>query len=791
MTDSRRALELFDRAVSLDPAARGTLLAAECGGDAALRREIDELLDADTQAQDFLAVPLVVDGIEPADRSGEQLGAYRLVALVGAGGMGSVYRAQRADGAFDKPVALKLLTFDAGDLRTRFAREQRILGKLDHAHVARLLDVGRDANGAPYLVMEYVDGVPITRYARALGLRARIELLLPVLDAVQAAHAQLVVHRDIKPGNVLVDGDGKAKLLDFGIAKLLDDEARHGRTRTGMTPLTPEYASPEQVRGEPVGPPSDIYSLGVLLYELVCATRPYQLADTSPAGIERTVCESEPPRPSACIADADGGNLRDLDAVLLKALEKTPARRYASCAEFAADLKRWLAHEAVVAREPSTRERLAHYVRRHRLGVSVAVAASLALLVGLGLALWQARVARQAQARAEEMNRFLLAMFDAADPDDLGRNTPVGTVLDRAGARAERELAGDPLLLSQIQGALANAYFKSGDTDNAVRETQVQLASAERSGDARARILARQNLGDALIHASRLDEARKTLDAAHELAQAAGERGLLGRVENSLGALANALAQRDEALRHYTAALADLGADDVEPRAEALNGLALDAGNRGQWMQAIAYHEQALALLKRIYPDGSIYIVTQLGNLAAELEAAGRHDEADRTYAQGLAMGRRLVGENDAQVVNLLANWTFDDTRRGDVAAALAHGEAAYRTAQPLAARNNTQAAYALSVYAGALILAKRYADALPVVDQCLKIRTAILAKDHPLLVNTRNLHGLVLAHVGRVDEGVALVRETYAAQRAKLGDDHPLTRMARERLDDVARLSR
>ncbi|MFT3791300.1 MAG: serine/threonine-protein kinase [Rudaea sp.] len=792
MTDSRRALALFDRVVALDAPSRAALLDAECGGDETLRREVEELVGADGRARDFLCDPLVVGDAAPGDRSDELLGAYRLVALVGSGGMGSVYRAQRADGAFDKPVAIKLLVFDAGDLRARFAREQRILGNLDHAHIARLLDVGRDANGAPFLVMEYVDGVPITRHARerALSLRARVELFLPVLDAVQSAHAQLVVHRDIKPGNVLVDAHGNAKLLDFGIAKLLDNGGG-AATRTGIGPLTPEYASPEQVRGEPVGTPSDVYSLGMLLYELVCGVRPYAIADTSPTGIERAVCESEPMRPSLHFADADGGNARDLDAVLLKALEKKPAQRYASCAEFAADLKRWLAREAVIAREPSRRERLARYVRRHRLGVSVAAAASLALLVGLAVALWQARVALQAQARAEEMNRFLLAMFDAADPDDLGRNTPVGTVLDRAGVRAERELAGDPLLLAQIQSALANAYFKSGDLDNAAREAQAQIASADRSGDMHARILARIGLGNALIHASRLDEARKNLDAARDLALAADERSLLGQTENSFGALANQLAQPDEALRHYSAALADLGdgEGDIEARAEALNGLALDAGNRGQWTRAIGLHEQSLALLGRLYPDGSVYLVAQLGNLATELESAGRHDEAERKYAEGLAMGRRLVGENDSQVVNLLANWTFDDTRRGDAAAALAHGEQAYRAAQPLAVRNNAQAAYAMSVYAGALILAQRYADALPVVDECLRIREAILAPDHPLRVSTRNLRGLVLAHVGRVDEGAALVRETYETLHGRLGDDHPLTRVARERLAEVERI--
>ena len=787
MIDDARVFDIFSEAVDLDIPLRDAYLDANCGGDTTLRTQVENMLRADARGERFLDRPLLASS---SDRSGERLGMYRLVELVGVGGMGSVYRAQRLDGAFDKPVAIKLLTFDAGDLRARFAREQRILGNLEHAHIARLLDVGRDANGAPYLIMEYVDGVPITRHVRerALGLRARVEQFLPVLGAVQSAHAQLVVHCDIKPGNVLVDAHGMPKLLDFGIAKLLDHEAQTGRTRTGVSALTPEYASPEQVRGEPVGTPSDIYSLGVLLYELVCAARPYAIVDASPVGIERVVCQSEPARPSTRLTDADGGNLRDLDAVLLKAMEKNPARRYASCAEFAADLKRWLARESVIAREPARRERIVRYTRRHRLGVSVVAATTLALLAGLGLALWQARVARQAQVRAEEMNRFLLGMFDAADPDNLGRNTPVGAVFDQAGARAVRELSGDPLLLAQIQAALTNVYYKSGDLDSAMREARAQIASADQSGDRHARVRARVGLGNALIRASKLDQARKTLSAARELAESPGDHA---QVENSLGALANALAQPDEALRAYTAALAASPEDDIESRAEALNGLALDAGNREQWGKAIAYHEKSLALLQKLYPNGTVYLVVQMSNLAAELESAGRHDEADRRYAQGLALGLNLVGEHNDQVINLLANWAFDATRRGDVAAALAHGEQAYRAAQPLAARNNAQAAYAMSVYAGALILAQHYTDALPVIEQCLKIREAILASDHPLLVNTRNLHGLVLAHVGRIDEGLAMLRETYAAQQAKLGDTHPLTLVARKRLDEVDHIAR
>ena len=246
MTDALRTMALFERAVELDADARVAFLTRECGGDEQLRDEVDALLRADAASGDFLTRPLNTTG----DRSGERLGVYRLVKLIGSGGMGSVYRGERADGAFAKPVAIKLVLFDAGDLRTRFALEQRILGAFSHPNIASLLDVGTDGKGAPYLVMEYVEGRAITAYAHdhELDIRARVALFLKILDAVQTAHSQLVVHRDIKPSNVFVDAHGEPKLLDFGIAKLLGEGAP-AATRTGLGPLTPEYASPEQVRG--------------------------------------------------------------------------------------------------------------------------------------------------------------------------------------------------------------------------------------------------------------------------------------------------------------------------------------------------------------------------------------------------------------------------------------------------------------------------------------------------------------------------------------------------------------
>ena len=472
MSDAERTLRIFEQAVLLDAAARSAFLDHECGNDGALRADVQGLLDADAAAGDFLTPPMRGN----RDRSGERLGVYRLTNLIGSGGMGSVYRAERADGAYAKQVAIKLLLVDAGDLRTRFALEQRILGTLSHPNIASLLDVGRDANGAPYLVMEYVEGDAINAYAHLhdLDLRARIGLFLKILDAVQSAHGRLVVHRDIKPGNVLVDAHGEPKLLDFGIAKLLEDGAAV-MTRTGLGPLTPEYASPEQLRGEPIGTSSDIYALGVLLFELVTGERPYRFDGAHASAIERVVCDTDPPRPSTRMdARRGGGNLRDLDAIILKALEKQPARRYATCASFAEDLQRWLDGAEVLAREPPLGERSLRWLRRHRLAAAVAATALVTLLAGSAVALWQAQraqqqaqIARVERDRAQRVNRFLTDTLAAANPADLGRKATVVQVLGRAREIADRELAGDPQSAANAQLVLARTFRALGYFDAA------------------------------------------------------------------------------------------------------------------------------------------------------------------------------------------------------------------------------------------------------------------------------------------------------------------------------------
>lgn len=619
MSIERRALEIFSAAVELEPMRRNAYLDAVCGNDAALRALADKLLAADESAH--VGFDDVLATARGGDRSGERLGSYRLEALIGFGGMGSVYRAVRTDGAFDKPVAIKLLTFDAGDLRARFKQEQRILGNLSHTHIATLLDVGNDANGAPYLVMEYIAGVPITRYARenGLDLRGRIELLLPIIDAVQTAHSQLIVHRDIKPDNVLVDRAGTAKLLDFGIAKLIGEETvAAAQTRSGLRALTPEYASPEHVRGKPIGTPSDIYSLGVLLYELLGGARPYEVRTSNPAQIARIVCETEPDHLSTHLSGQTiAGNLRDLDAIAFKALAKAPTQRYASCAEFAADLRRWLQGEAVLARLPTRRERLARHVRRHKLGVSVAATAILALIVGLAATLYfyrevvvQREIAIAQKERAEQQTAVAEAVKNFLNQDVIRAASPiyktspadlsVRELLDRGAAKIATRFKDHPAIEGEVRAELGGMQL--GLNRYAQAEEQFRAATQllrETLGDTDAKTLyAQYGLAGALIHQSKLEE---------------GE----------------ALLKRIDAI-----ALPAIRGDDA--RTSGMRNLTWGTYlyMQGEMDKSRPFVEATIADAERWQPGDTLFIATRKINLAMLNLASGRIDDAERITAE-------------------------------------------------------------------------------------------------------------------------------------------------------------
>jgi serine/threonine-protein kinase len=426
----------------------------------------------------FAALPPLEEPAPAAgERAGDSLGPYRLVRELGAGGMGTVWLAERADGAFDRAVALKLPRAEWTDrgLAQRFARERSVLAALNHPHIAQLFDAGWSASGRPYLALEYVDGLPIHAWCEQheLDIRARLALFVTVIRAVAHAHARLVVHRDLKPSNVLVARDGQVKLLDFGIAKLLADDGSAAEetelTRLGGRALTPQYAAPEQILGKPVSTSADLYALGVLLFELLTGKRPYRLdreALQRRGALEDAILHVDAPAPSAVVKDSTVRRaLRgDLDAIVLKALAKQPEARYETAAAFADDIERHLARLPVRAQRAGRLYRLGRFIARNRLAVGAGSVVMLALLVGLSLALWQASVAREQAARANLIKDFVLSIIQQADPVASRRTREAdAALLSTAEGRVDQELARHPELALQMRRAIAAAYRNRGD----------------------------------------------------------------------------------------------------------------------------------------------------------------------------------------------------------------------------------------------------------------------------------------------------------------------------------------
>jgi tetratricopeptide (TPR) repeat protein len=470
----KRLKGIFELALQLPPQEREAFLESACG-DPELRIEARKLLAAHDQAGRFIEDSPVVGlaaahtEVAPESRVGRRIGPYRLLAEIGRGGMGAVYRAVRDDDQYRKEVAIKLVQEQGpGFFIDRFLNERQILAGLDHPYIARLLDGGTATDGLPYLVMDLVDGEPIDVYCRrqAMGLRARLELFREVCAPVHYLHQNLVVHRDIKPGNILVTREGAPKLLDFGIAKLLraDGDVRSPQgTVTHFRALTLDYASPEQVRGQPITTATDVYSLGVLLYELLTGQRPY--AAKPPEELVRAISETEPTRPSTVVPELRG----DLDNILLMALRKEPSRRYASVEQFSGDVRRYLASLPVIARQDTLRYRATKFVGRHRLGVAASTLVAVSLVGGIVATSRQARIAGVERARAEKRlddlrklaNDFLFEFHDAIA--NLPGSTPARELVVKRAAQYLDSLAAESTNDVGLKRELAAAFERLGD----------------------------------------------------------------------------------------------------------------------------------------------------------------------------------------------------------------------------------------------------------------------------------------------------------------------------------------
>jgi non-specific serine/threonine protein kinase/serine/threonine-protein kinase len=686
---------------------RPAFLDAICAGQPELRAEVESLLGSHDASADFLEASLVLcpaDDAPSADAMiGQRIGAFTLEELIGRGGMGVVYRAERRDADFTQRVAIKVveIALRRPEVWQRFRSERQILATLSHPHIVALLDGGVTPQGQAYLVMEYVEGVPITTYCTRgrLGLVDRLALMQRVCGAVQYAHEHGVVHRDLKPANILVTPDGELKVLDFGIAKLRhadrpDDGA--DTTDAALRPLTPNYASPEQWRGLPVTTACDIYALGVLVYELIAGIPPYRLAGSSLDEALDTVLTVEPPRPSAAPrTDAlpyDPKCLRgDLDAVVLKAIRKVPTERYAAARELAEDLDRWRSGKPVVAREPSVGYLLARLAGRHRAAVAAAAISLVALVSALGVSLWQTRIARAESTRA--MARFndtrqladgMLSRLERA-VGTLPGSAPVRrqivaealTYLERlsrdpAGDDALRvDLAGGYHRVADIQGNPSSPNL--GDREGAVKSYQraVDLLTpiavgAHPSRDARLE-LARTDLSLAttLSIMGRLDEARRAVVDAQANARRVVDvdaKDKMGRRELATAEFTLAQLEVDSGtandLAHWQAAsdqFERLLADDPT-NADAQRNVALVQKYIGahyerleDFTQALVHHLRAKSLDEARLasrPDdrsAKFDVAIDLSNVAYSKWHTGHAEEAAAVYEQSLVIRQRLA----------------------------------------------------------------------------------------------------------------------------------------------------
>jgi eukaryotic-like serine/threonine-protein kinase len=711
----RKVKDVLQMALELAPHSRGQFLDSACAENDFMRSEVESLLESHDQDQVFLEQPVAIDAAglasvsRPMTWTGRRLGPYELLEEIGEGGMGAVYRAVRVDGLYEKQVAIKLIR---GGLRTdffvsRFRNERQILAGLEHPNIARLLDGGVTDEGLPYVVLEFVAGVPIDEYCvrHSVSITDRLELFRTVCSAVQYAHQNLVVHRDLKPSNILVTENGIPKLLDFGIAKILDPQQRElsgDRTLTVMRIMTPDFASPEQVRGDPITTSSDIYSLGVILYLLLTSRPPYHVSSVAPRKILEAICDTDPERPSVAVTRIESaerslndsiakvaertvvGPLRralsgDLDNIVLKALRKEPERRYATVEQFSEDIRRHLEHLPVIARKDTPRYRTAKFIQRHKTSVAAATCVALALIATLVITLHEARVARNERARAERRFNDVrqLATSLMSEIHDSVATVPGTTAARRLIAQRSLDyldsLAREGGSDSSLQGELASAYVKVGDV-------QGQSYYA--------------NLGDT---AGALASYRKAL-AIRESLVAAAPRDTANRLEltrcfNKVGEMQAKIGDQSGADASYQSALSlaeSLAAQDATNR-EYENELYLTHTRMGYLREdmgdkaaALASHRLALIATQRLIeahpldPLACHDLATAYNNVGDLLAKTGNLREGLETYRKGLTVCGWVSADDPQSTQANTRGWLDDYTKMGELLTQLGNKKEAF-----------------------------------------------------------------------------------------------------------------
>ncbi|MFZ0814753.1 MAG: tetratricopeptide repeat protein [Candidatus Sulfotelmatobacter sp.] len=841
----KRVEAVLNEALDMRPEDRPAFLDRECAGDLELRREVDSLLASVDKSLGFIERPLYQVAQRLAEESegpGSRIQAYELLKVIGEGGMGKVYLAARADDQYHQQVAIKLL--QAGFAQTtamllRFRSERQILADLDHPNIARLLDGGVTPSGSPFLAMEYVDGVPIHEYCRENGLsiEQRLRLFVTVCGAVDYAHKHLVVHRDIKPANILVTKEGTPKLLDFGIAKLLDSEqGAAAQTRTADRLMTPEYASPEQITGAVVTTATDVYALGVVLYELLSGSRPFSLETMTPVELYRAICERDPEPPSTRAAKSAPSVFAatkvegELDNIVLMAMRKEAGQRYRSARELGDDITAYLNGYPVRAKTATLGYRSAKFVRRNRASVAVAALAIVALVgFSIGMAVLAKR-ARQQQAIAERESGFLSSIFAASTPlQARGNQVTARDLLDRGMQRVDRELSGEPEaqaamlrsigrsyhalgLYDQAKPLLLRAYRLRrnlfGDEDLRTAESAEDLATTDRlqSEYADAEKLFRMalavrekklgpndpstaqslsDLGDCLTQENREAEAEPVLRRALAIFRktndpgGADTRGYLAAISQRAGNYPEAASLLREQAKIYR----QTQGTDTPDYLITMHNLAASLIDSGDLLDAEKSERQVIEIRRKIEPDHPD-IGYSLNNLGWILLEEGNWKEAEPFLRENLKITGKFGSKSD-RIATAQNNWGHYLQEKGDYAGAQASYSQALKQMIELRGPESWQAARVRSNL-GQLKFDKRdYAGADAEFTDVLALVRKLGGDDHPQVATA-----LIALAEARMFEGQSaaaepLLRQALSIREKRLNPGHPAIMLAQVRLGE------
>jgi eukaryotic-like serine/threonine-protein kinase len=799
-------LALLDEALDLDVAARDAWIDALPESHAhlrpALRRMLSETLSqvtaGDAGLQEQIAA-VVQDAVKQPDtaelKPGEHIGPYELVREIGRGGMGFVWLADRADGAFKRAVALKLpFTTWTGRLSERMGRERDILAGLEHPNIARFYDAGVDALERPFMAMEYVEGQAIDVYCRErnLSIRERLFLLLDVAKAVAYAHSKLVVHRDLKPANMLVTATGAVRLLDFGIAKLIEGDTLQVSNETQFAGrlLTPDYASPEQIRGETIGTAADIYSLAVVTYELLTGARPYRLKRQSAAQLEEAIATVDPQSASDMVQDkALKRQLRgDLDAILNMAMKKNPAERYATVDAFASDLQRYLGGQTVLARPDSTLYRLRKLACRHRVSLSAGLVVLLALVAATAVSLIQAREAKRQAQLATATKNFLVGVFRANDPR-IASERPRGEITARellniGSARIEKDFAGQPELQIELLGLTADMYDYMSDEEHyaAAQKRRIELARAYYGSTHPIVIQGLLNEADAACLREDYARANRLLDETDPLLKKAGLDDSVMRATwwREKARATGGLGRNYELALQQALALYAKVAPLSNDYAAALSLASLVQTEQGNNAQAVQLAMQALAIAEAAPDRDDSSIADFSYDLARDQERVGDFAAAEGTYGRAETQARKTYGEHSMVYWFSLAHHAQLLHQRGkrDAAHALF---AQMLAAIPAVWTTNSGDRGARETYAECLAAEGRPRDAAPIFEANYQYYVAHGRADYVVREVRRKL-GDAYDRLGRAAEARALLRAARDESVAKDDPSSPWVLRMRER---------